>query len=245
MRPVLALLLALTAAPGCGAFSPGHCGYLEGGPTCAARDPARPYCDICRAADDGCVAAPVTDEACVLRSDPVTGPPTTEPPGTTTGEAPTTTLGPTSPWTTTGEPSGATTGETTAPVTSTTTGETTAESSTGTTTTTGDDTSTGTTTGDGESTSTGTGETTEDDPQVCGDGELDDGEPCDGEALAGKLCVDFPGKGGGVLGCSDECTYDVSGCCLADDEPCDEDEDCCEGSECVFDLLALEQLCKS
>ncbi len=51
------------------------------------------------------------------------------------------------------------------------------------------------------------------DPLLCGNGELDPGESCDGAALDGKQCVDVdPTRPGGTLACSATCSFDVSGC---------------------------------
>lgn len=49
------------------------------------------------------------------------------------------------------------------------------------------------------------------DPELCGNGVLDPGEDCDGADLGGMTCEDL-GYYEGVLGCTDECTFDVSGC---------------------------------
>ncbi len=46
---------------------------------------------------------------------------------------------------------------------------------------------------------------------VCGDGNVDPGEQCDGGNLAGATCVS-QGFVGGSLGCTEECTYDTSSC---------------------------------
>ncbi len=60
---------------------------------------------------------------------------------------------------------------------------------------------------------------------ACGDGTIDPGEDCDGDALGGATCETL-GFSRGALGC-DACAYDVSGC----DTPCgdgaiDPGEDC-------------------
>ena len=47
--------------------------------------------------------------------------------------------------------------------------------------------------------------------ELCGNGELDDGEDCDGDKLAGNTCED-ESYDGGTLKCDDECKYDVSEC---------------------------------
>lgn len=54
---------------------------------------------------------------------------------------------------------------------------------------------------------------TEDDPRICGDGIISEGEVCDGEQFAGFDCASL-GQGTGVLACDDECMFDVSGCML-------------------------------
>jgi hypothetical protein len=46
---------------------------------------------------------------------------------------------------------------------------------------------------------------------VCGDGELDDGEQCDGADLNGQTCEGL-GHGGGALTCTDACTWDDAQC---------------------------------
>jgi len=48
---------------------------------------------------------------------------------------------------------------------------------------------------------------------VCGDGQLDPGEACDGADLGGKTCVDALGPSAtGTLACSASCALDPSGC---------------------------------
>ncbi|MEZ4454396.1 MAG: lamin tail domain-containing protein [Nannocystaceae bacterium] len=51
---------------------------------------------------------------------------------------------------------------------------------------------------------------------ACGDGSLDPGEVCDGEALDGRSCHDLqPLYTGGALACASDCrSYDVSACDL-------------------------------
>ena len=46
---------------------------------------------------------------------------------------------------------------------------------------------------------------------TCGDGNVDEGEECDGENLLNLTCEDL-GYGGGDLSCSDECKIDTSNC---------------------------------
>ena len=49
-------------------------------------------------------------------------------------------------------------------------------------------------------------------PSFCGDGVIDEGEACDGDALGGQTCVDIGDFSGGDLGCTDACTFDTTGC---------------------------------
>lgn len=96
--------LALLAG-GCSIPNQSHCGNQAGDSSCAERDPARPYCNLCEASNNGCVAEPVAAEACHRESDSGAPPSTTTTTGTTT--------------------TGTTTGTTTDATTSTTTGTTT------------------------------------------------------------------------------------------------------------------------
>ncbi len=53
-------------------------------------------------------------------------------------------------------------------------------------------------------------------PAVCGDGDRQQGEACDGDDLAGQDCTDH-GYLAGVLSCRTDCTFDTSLCFTADD----------------------------
>ncbi len=46
---------------------------------------------------------------------------------------------------------------------------------------------------------------------VCGDGNLTGDEECDGTAMSKRLCSELD-LGDGTLGCSEDCTFDLSGC---------------------------------
>lgn len=71
-------------------------------------------------------------------------------------------------------------------------------------------------------------------PETCGNGELDEGEACDGELIPETVsCVDAKGEGAtGDVACSDSCQLDYSACEAAVvDEKCgngelDDDEEC-------------------
>ncbi len=61
----------------------------------------------------------------------------------------------------------------------------------------------------------------------CGDGELDPGESCDGSALRRTECSSVDARfETGTLGCTDDCTYDTSGCGGCGDGSLDAGEDC-------------------
>ncbi len=49
---------------------------------------------------------------------------------------------------------------------------------------------------------------------ICGNGELEAGEECDASELDGQTCAGL-NLGGGTLGCTDGCLFDVSGCDVA------------------------------
>ena len=50
-------------------------------------------------------------------------------------------------------------------------------------------------------------------PELCGNGVIDQGETCDGTALGGLTC-EGEGLPPGVLSCASDCTLDTSGCIL-------------------------------
>ncbi len=54
-------------------------------------------------------------------------------------------------------------------------------------------------------------------PHSCGDGNINNGETCDGENVGGKTCADVVGYGSkGTLRCSNKCTnFDTTGCSAA------------------------------
>lgn len=86
--------------------------------------------------------------------------------------------------------------------------------------------STSSDTSTGPSDSSGTG-------AVCGDGIADPGEQCDGADLGGATCA--AGKVGPPV-CTQECTIDVSPCCLPTGSMCVLNAShCCSGS-CGLDL---------
>lgn len=66
--------------------------------------------------------------------------------------------------------------------------------------------------------------------ETCGDGVADPGEECDGADLNGGDCATAEGPGNiGPLTCDGGCNYDITACCLDDDEPCGSNAQCCSG----------------
>jgi len=65
----------------------------------------------------------------------------------------------------------------------------------------------------------------------CGNGQIDNGELCDGQDLGQKTCLDF-GYSGGVLGCTASCTYDETQCIPLDcgNGQIDNNEECDGGN---------------
>lgn len=90
---------------------------------------------------------------------------------------------------------------------------------------------------------------------VCGDGNADAGEACDGADLSGQSCAS-QGFSGGVLSCDAGCSFDTSGCTGGGDR-CTFDSDCpgvqyCEesscydgvvGDPCTFDSDCMSDIC--
>ena len=69
----------------------------------------------------------------------------------------------------------------------------------------------------------------------CGNGSIDPGEECDGADLGGATCLDSDiNCTGGILGCTDQCSYDVSRCTgcqvVCGDGIVDGDEECDDGN---------------
>lgn len=67
---------------------------------------------------------------------------------------------------------------------------------------------------------------------MCGDGEINGQEACDGDDLGGKKCSDFAnqGFGGGTLACLPNCTFDTAECCKIAGQGCLLGVECCSGS---------------
>ena len=221
LTPLLPVLLVLLAA--CNVVNTSHCGNREGDATCAQRAPTAPYCNICIADNDGCVADRPTDLACLATT---AAPPTTS--SSSTAE-PTTTLALTTLDPTTLDPTTTTT--TLDPTTTTTTTTTTIA-----TTTTETSTTDASTTGDpGTTTDTTTG-----DP-ICGNNIVEGDEVCDGSDLNDTKCIHIAqGKyGGGKLACTRGCeSFDDTNCCLGVGISCNSfDSRCCGGLKCAPPLV--------
>jgi hypothetical protein len=240
LRITLLLASPLLVGDACSVINTDHCGNQEGNATCLQRDPNTPYCSICVADNDGCLAED-PGSLCLAETAPATSvdPTTTTSPTTTTTAEPTTTgtVDPTT-GTTTPDPSTDTTqtSEPTDTSTSTpdpTTGTTSTSSSTGETTTTGPDTesSSGDTTmssSDSESSSTG---------DLCGNNMIDGDEVCDGTDVNEQKCWTLlPDKwGGGTLKCNNCSSFNDTDCCIGVGQKCDPlkpAEACCGGLKC-------------
>ena len=141
-------------AVGCRQLNASHCGNQQGDLTCEQRNIDAPFCSVCEAANDGCVATRV--EGCGI--------------GASSGPEPTTS----------GTPDESSTA---AASTAATTATETVDSSTG-------------------------------EPDLCGNGNIDEGEGCDGEMLpAGIPDCEGLGFGPGTPGCTEDCTtVDYTGC---------------------------------
>lgn len=79
----------------------------------------------------------------------------------------------------------------------------------------------------------------------CGNGALDDMEPCDGANLGGKTCV-TEGFGSGQLACTPDCTLDLSGCSMCKNGVIDPGEECdgasLGGKTCITEGFGSGQL---
>lgn len=77
---------------------------------------------------------------------------------------------------------------------------------------------------------------------ICGNGENEFDELCDGADLGGITCQDLGCTGGGTLACSVDCTFDLSGCfdCpVCDDGACNFGETCLSCSaDCISESSA-------
>jgi cysteine-rich repeat protein len=69
------------------------------------------------------------------------------------------------------------------------------------------------------------------DPGVCGDGNAGDSESCDGEDLKGTTCVFFGYTSPAGLQCTEQCTFDDSGCSASCDGIAAEPGEECDGDD--------------
>ena len=215
VRELVLRSLALIIAVGLGACTgknADHCNFRGGDSFCGTSQETRPYCSVCEASFDGCVAEAPSSE-CL-------------PEGSSSAA---TVVSDTASSTSTST-STSSTGESTS-TSSTTDGTTTSSTSS---TSTSDGTTTSTSTSDDSSSST-----TEAPPE-CGNGELDENEVCDGDLFGGKTCLDFNWTGG-KLQCSRDCNaIDQSMCCQGAGSECAGNKPCCEPLACQFEGLSLK-----
>jgi hypothetical protein len=226
VRGSFALLMLLVAAA-CSVVNKEHCGNLEGNATCLERDPGAPYCSICVAENNGCLAEDPGD-SCLAETAAPTGAD-----GSETSVSPTTG---TTTSATTDDPS------TGVPATTTTPGTTsTGDESTSTTDPTGPATEATTTTTTTTSETTGS-DTTETGGPVCGNNKVEGDEVCDGTDLNEEKCQTLlPDKwGGGTLMCNNCSSYNDTNCCIGVGQACslvDPDGACCDPLSCKMDGL--------
>lgn len=73
----------------------------------------------------------------------------------------------------------------------------------------------------------------------CNNNVLDAGEQCDMANFGPATCTTVEGTGyRGALACNADCTIDSTGCCLADNEECMFNTECCSGT-CANDMGTL------
>lgn len=229
-RTIVAALASLLLGGACRQLNESHCGNQAGGDTCLQRDATLPYCNLCVAANDGCVAAPTFEPECGGL-------------GSTGAEPPTSS--------TTAPADGSTDATSTGAVDSSSTGEVSLcgngviDEEAG-------------EVCDGEALPEGTTCQTKKDfgegvpgcsedcstidytvcPMygLCGNGEVGFGEECDGKLFANGVmgCGDLDNYTGEGLVCTDDCTLDVSACteCREPGQPCAPDmEVCCDETQ--------------
>lgn len=248
LRPSAAaswLALALTLS--CERANASHCGNNLDRDTCRLRDPTRPFCSLCEAANDGCRDTVDARPGCAVET--VAG-----------GESSSSSTGTQTEGSSSG--SGSVSSETTGASTSTSSSSGPASSSS-------DE-----TTSDAESSTTAPpamcgndvveeGEVCDGsdlagascvtlgskggelgcrdnclqfDPSrcdgfgdTCGNGMIEPPEQCDGQEFGNATCLSLTGRGGGALQCMD-CLINTTNCCRLANESCAVDGECCSNS---------------
>ncbi len=223
LRTVLLSAIAVVAAGAlaCVATNEDHCNFRGGDEYCANNHGERRFCSVCVAEFDGCAQA-APEASCLPHGSSSAS-------AVTTDDDPSNSTAPTGGQTSTGSGSTTSTGSTTIASTATTT------STTSTTTTSATGSTSPQTTGSTSPQTTGS--TSDTDGPICGDGEINGGEVCDGANLNGNNCTNFPPWTGGALACGDDClSYDLTGCCLGEGSACEVlDDNCCAGFSCGLD----------
>jgi hypothetical protein len=224
-----ALAFAFLLGLGCTRIDPSHCGNKKGDASCRERGDARIHCDLCQSEHDGCVQEPPEGQCA------------------STGAGTTTAAGSTAVQTTTDE---------------TTTDETDGESEDESTAAgaecgngikepgeTCDQMDVGDLTCEGVGYSGGSLRCSEDCRMIlfdecegfeaCGNGRIDPGEECDTDELGVEGCADLPQFSDGTLKCDEQCRWNTTGCdaCLAANEVCELDTECCDGLSCRDAML--------
>jgi hypothetical protein len=238
-RTIVAALAGLWLASACRQLNESHCGNQDGSATCMLRDGTLPYCNLCVAENDGCVASPSDEPECNQTS---TG---MEPPTSMTVPADGSTTASTAASTdavdssSTGEPSLCGNGVIDEEAGEMCDGDALPP--------------------DTSCMAAGFGEgvvgCTEDCTTVdytdcvmyseCGNNEVANGEDCDGMNLNGHTCGEFPNLTGGGLACTADCELDPAAClpCVESDEECMPGQSVCCNPMDVCDGLLIQKEC--
>ncbi|MCX4246951.1 hypothetical protein [Paraliomyxa miuraensis] len=237
----LALGLAGILAVGCTRLNASHCGNQSGDLTCEQRGGSTPFCDKCEAANDGCVAEPVTELGCGFGMGSGSGGASSDDSGV--GGS--------------GSGSGGSGLQTTDAVDSSGDGgpacgngmidE-------------GEECDGDTLPEDATCASQGHGDGLPvcalDCASIvyavcpgysdCGDGAIAPGEECDLDNLGNETCDHYPNLTGDGLACTEQCTFNTSACmsCQENQQSCDAGESCCDPqAECKSTLFMGKRCC--
>lgn len=80
---------------------------------------------------------------------------------------------------------------------------------------------------------------------VCGDGVMSGDEDCDGDDLGAESCTSLGFPGGGVLGCTEACSFDTSECDAGGDGgggDCSFGDPGCPGGPCLLDIADIPRM---
>lgn len=232
---IVAALAGLWLASACRQLNESHCGNQDEDATCKQRDMTLPYCNLCVATNDGCVAEPATEPACIGGSTSMVVPETTAS-STTAPSDSSTTASEAADSSTTGEIlcGNGVIDEEAGEVCD---GELLPEDA--------PDCST-------EGYGMGPPSCQDDCSRLnymmcpgyveeCGNEEVGVDEECDGTVFGGGMdsCDAFPNLTGDGLDCNEDCTFDTTDCmiCRESGESCTQDDTCCNANEVCSGLM--------